>query len=49
MHRLKLILDAFVQRHSRAVKPMNKWVDDVQGPNGLIIKILKMHILQPIT
>ncbi len=25
----KLLLDDFIQRHSRAVKPMNKWVEEV--------------------
>lgn len=25
----KIILNDFVQRHSRAVKPMNKWVEDI--------------------
>lgn len=25
----KLLLNEYVQKHSRAAKPMNKWVDDV--------------------
>lgn len=37
----KLILDAFVQRHSRAVKPMNKWVDDVTRAQWFNHKDLK--------
>ncbi len=27
----KIVLNDFVQKHSRAVKPMNRWVEEVQA------------------
>ncbi|WP_373104322.1 type II toxin-antitoxin system HigB family toxin [Phocaeicola plebeius] len=37
----KLLLNDFVQRHSRAVKPMNKWVEEVLKAEWATHKDLK--------
>ena len=29
----KLILDNFVQKHAKAAKPLNKWVEEVMNAN----------------
>lgn len=40
----KLILEEFVQRHSRAVKPINRWLEEVKKVSWLSHQDLKKNI-----